>query len=185
VAVPESESAVCTQGIEPDLAIRLVLGVARLGEADLEGWWSSQGMNPAVRFTLAGFRRTGKVVGAELALLSATRRHRQILPRNTAVHLFSPYLPFAGWTQAYLAEQKMSGESALVGELLAWTSIDTARGELGAWVEETGLQTYAGSTISAADLNDDAVTSGLLVRFASGYLTQTSGLAVPYVDLAQ
>jgi hypothetical protein len=178
-----SESSVRPQRIDPDLAIRLVLGIARLGEVDLEGWWSSQGMNPAVRFTLAGFRRTGRVVGAELALLSAIRRHGQILPRNTAVHLFSPYLPFAGWTQAYLAEQKMSGDTLLVGELLEWTSIDVARSELEAWLEEAGLHTYAGSTVSAADLSDDAVTSGLLIRFAGSYLTQTNGLDVPYVDL--
>jgi len=50
--------------IEPPLAVRVMLGVARLGEAGLRGWWSSQGMNAEVRFALAGFRRTSTAVGA-------------------------------------------------------------------------------------------------------------------------
>lgn len=112
--------------VEPADAIRLVLGVARLGEADLAGWWSSQGLNPAVRFALAGFRRTGRVMGAELALLSATRRHRQILPRPKAVHLFSPHLPYLGWTQAYLAELKSTGPSALIDELSTRVTVEAA-----------------------------------------------------------
>lgn len=112
--------------VEPADAVRLVLGVARLGEADLTGWWSSQGLNPGVRFALAGFRRTGRVVGAELALLSATRRHRQLLPRTNAVHLFSPHLPYLGWTQAYLAELKSTGPSALLDELSTWVTVEAA-----------------------------------------------------------
>ena len=120
--------------LEPALGIRLVLGVARLGEADLAGWWSSQGLNPAVRFALAGFRRTGKVLGAELALLSAERRHRQLLPRASAVHLFSPHLPCLGWAQADLAEQKSAGPSSLLDELSAWSTVEEAVAALRAWV---------------------------------------------------
>lgn len=120
--------------VEPALGIRLVLGVARLGEADLAGWWSSQGLNPAVRFALAGFRRTGKVLGAELALLSAERRHRQLLPRASAVHLFSPHLPYLGWAQADLAEQKSAGPSALLDELSAWSTAEEAVAALRAWL---------------------------------------------------
>lgn len=112
--------------VEPALGIRLVLGVARLGEADLAGWWSSQGLNPAVRFALAGFRRTGKVLGAELALLSAERRHRQLLPRASAVHMFSPHVPYLGWAQADLAEQKSAGPSPFLDELSAWSTVEEA-----------------------------------------------------------
>jgi len=181
--VTSSESVLLPTLIEPTLAVRLVLGVARLGEADLEGWWSSQGMNPAVRFTLAGFRRTSKVVGAELAVLSARRRHRQILPRDTAVHLFSPYLPFAGWTRAYLAEQKTSGESRVIDELLGWTTSDTARSQLRAWLEAVEPPARQGASVSAAELKNSTVTAGLLVRFAQSYITQQGDLSVPYVDL--
>lgn len=116
--------------VEPADAIRLVLGVARLGEAHLAGWWSSQGLNPAVSFALAGFRRTGRVVGAELALLSATRRHRQLLPRTNAVHLFSPHLPYLGWAQACLAELKSTGPSALLDELSTWVTVEAATNAL-------------------------------------------------------
>ena len=169
--------------VEPTLAVRLVLGVTRLGEADLEGWWSSQGMNPAVSFALAGFRRTSKVVGAELAVLSATRRHRQILPRDTAVHLFSPYLPFAGWTRAYLAEQKTSGESPIVEELLGWSTRDSARSQLEEWVDEVKLPAHGGMSLRTAELKDLAVLGGLLVRFTGSYIVQRGDLSVPYVDL--
>lgn len=170
--------------LEPTLAVRLVLGVARLGEADLEGWWSSQGMNPAVRFTLAGFRRTATIVGAELAVLSATRRHRQILPRTTAVHLFSPHVPFAAWTRAYLAEHKSSGKSPIVEELLSWTAVDAARAQLEMWLGTPDFQTGSKASVRAIDLVDPAVVAGLLVRFIEGYIDQLGDLSIPYVDLA-
>lgn len=169
--------------VKPTLAVRIVLGVARLGEADLEGWWSSQGMNPAVRFTLAGFRRTAKVVGAELALLSATRRHRQIIPRDSAVHLFSPYLPFAGWARAYLAEQKTSGESPIIDELLGWSTADVARSQLQEWGAEVTLAAHDGASVRPAELHEPAVLGGLLVRFTQSYVVQRGELSVPYVDL--
>lgn len=140
-------------------------------------------MNPAVRFTLAGFRRTSKVVGAELAVLSATRRHRQILPRETAVHLFSPYLPFVGWTRAYLAEQKTTGESTIIDELLGWTTSDTARSQLRALFEDFEHPAHDGASVSAAELQDPAVTTGLFIRFTESYITQLGELSVPYVDL--
>lgn len=142
-------------------------------------------MNAAVAFTLAGFRRTAKVVGAELALLSATRRHRQILPRDTAVHLFSPHLPFAGWARAYLAEQKTSGDSLIIDELLGWTAAQTARVTLQAWLAEVDQPAYEPISVGAAELTDPAVTAGLLVRFASGYLAQHGDFSVPYLDLVK
>lgn len=171
--------------IEPTLAVRLVLGVARLGEADLAGWWSSQGMNPAVHFTLAGFRRTSKVVGAELTVLSATRRHRQILPRETAVHLFSPYLPFAGWTRAYLAEQKTSGDSPVIDELRGWLTVDVARSQLRGWLAEVEPPIREGASVHAAQLHDPIVAAGLLARFIENYVAQHGALSIPYVDLVQ
>ncbi len=177
------EKALTPARLEPSLAVRLVLGVARLGEADLEGWWSSQGMNPAVRFALAGFRRTSKVVGAELAVLSATRRHHQILPRDTAIHLFSPYLPFGGWTRAYLREQKTSGESPIIDELLEWGMSETARLGLAGWLAEVQGQASDGASVRAAELQNPAVTAGLLIRFTESYMTQQGELSVPYVDL--
>jgi len=169
--------------VEPTAAVRLVLGVARLGEGDLARWWSSQGLNPAVRFALAGFRRTGTVVGAELALLSAARRHHQVLPRPTAVHLFSPHLPFIGWTSAYLAELKSVGTSELLEELRAWTSTELATSAIRAWRGALGPIEPRVDAVTPDGLVDPCVTTPLLVHFVDGYLTQSGELSVPYVDL--
>lgn len=169
--------------VEPTAAVRLVLGVARLGEGDLARWWSSQGLNPAVRFALAGFRRTGTVVGAELALLSAARRHHQILPRPTAVHLFSPHLPFIGWTSAYLAELKTVGTSDLLDELRTWTSTDLATGAVQAWRAALGPLERRVDPVTPDDLADPLVTTALLGQFVDSYLTMSGDLSVPYVDL--
>lgn len=169
--------------VEPTAAVRLVMGVARLGEGDLARWWSSQGLNPAVRFALAGFRRTGTVIGAELALLSAARRHLQILPRPTAVHLFSAHLPFIGWTRAYLAEQKTVDTSELLEELHTWTSTDLATSALRVWRSAVGSIKQPFETITSDGLADRSVTTALLGHFVDGYLTQSGELSVPYVDL--
>lgn len=171
--------------IEPATALRLVLGVARLGEADLQGWWSSQGMNPAVGYALAGFRRTSKVLGAELAVLSATRRHLQILPRVTAVHLFSPYLPFAGWTRAYLSEQKALRACPIIDELQSWTTIETAQIGLRAWRGAVDVPVHRGESVHADELQEPEITAGLLVRFVDNYIAQQGDLAIPYVDFVR
>src|SRR5437870_1265013 len=60
----------------PTIDVRAALGVARLGEADLAGWWSSQGMTETGRYILEDlFPRTWPVAGAELAVLCAAKRH--------------------------------------------------------------------------------------------------------------
>lgn len=164
--------------------IRLVMGVARLGEADLQAWWSSQGLNPAVEFALSGFRRTKQVVGAELALLSATRRHAQVLPRENAVHLFSPHLQVAGWTRAYLAELKSAEPSELVSELRAWRDVDTAINTLSNWCDAVEVARDERSAVTRDDLSSDEVSAALVVGFVTDYLTMPSTFDVPYVDLA-
>jgi hypothetical protein len=141
-------------------------------------------MNPAVGFALAGFRRTAAVVGAELALLSATRRHRQVLPRPTAVHLFSPHLPFAGWTRAHLAEQKTSNGRTLIHDLRAWKTVEAGRDQLVDWISALKSPPHEGDVVRPVDLGKSAVGAALLARFTQGYVTQHGELAVPYVDLA-
>ncbi|MGH9224895.1 MAG: BrxE family protein [Acidimicrobiales bacterium] len=141
--------------IDPALAVRLVLGVARLGEKDLAGWWSSQGLNPDVRPALAGFRRTGQVVGAELALLSAERRHRQLLPRANALHLFSPLRPYLGWAKAELGELKSAGSSALLAELEGWSTVEEAITGMRPWMP-------AGTTTRPAAHDDQSEVARLV-----------------------
>ena len=58
--------------------VKLVLGVARLGEVDLAGWWGSHGLDRVGRYVLSrSFRRTWQVAALELDILSATRRHNE------------------------------------------------------------------------------------------------------------
>ncbi len=80
-------------------ASRLVLGVARLGEMDLAGWWSTHGLDHTGRYVLAkAFKRTWRSAALELDLVSAARRHDDALTgRRTALHLFSDELPFRRW----------------------------------------------------------------------------------------
>jgi len=170
-----------TSAVEPEHAVRLVLGVARLGEADLARWWSSQGLNPAVAFALAGFRRTGRVVGAELMLLSAVRRHRQVLPRDNAVHLFSAHLPYLHWAQAHLAEMKTSGHPSLLEEFSEWSTAGAATAVIRRWRQDIGPARRSGDTVTSSKLSDPA----LLAWLVDGYLDTRDGeLSVPYVDLA-
>ena len=115
---------------------RLLLGVARLGDRDLRGWWRSSAMDVDVgRFVLHNtFPRTGRLAAAELLVLSATRRHRQVLDRPNALHLFSERLHFARWTQAWLAEQKTAGASTVIDELESWSDVETATSSLRRWI---------------------------------------------------
>ncbi len=114
---------------------RLLLGVARFGDGDLKGWWNSAALDPVVgRFILGNtFPRTSRVAGAELLLLSAARRHRQILSRPNAVDLYSERMPFYRWTRAWLAEQKTTGPDDLIGELESWGDVAAARERLRKW----------------------------------------------------
>jgi hypothetical protein len=115
---------------------RLVLGVARLGDRDLRGWWKSSAMDVEVgQFVLANtFPRTGRIAGAELLLLSAARRHQQVLDRPNALHLFSEQLMFHRWTKAWLGEQKMGVAADVIGELESWSDTDVASNALRRWV---------------------------------------------------
>ncbi|MCY4194861.1 MAG: BrxE family protein, partial [bacterium] len=103
--------------------MRLVLGVARLGEADLRGWWNCHGLDNVGSFVLKrAFPRTWQPAALELDVLSARRRHANSLPgRKTALHLFSGELPFSHWAAAWLAEQKSAPEvDPLFAEFASW-----------------------------------------------------------------
>src|ERR1700674_898936 len=89
----EMESAVELYGA--DRSVALVLGVARLGETNLRAWWNCHGLDQAGEWVLKGnFPRSWRWVALELDLISAARRHQEVLPRSTALHLFSDGLPF-------------------------------------------------------------------------------------------
>src|SRR6266536_1583098 len=102
-------------GMAPLPAV-LVLGIARLGEAGLRGWWDAHGLGEVGRYVLGEvFRwRTARASGLELDVLSAGSRHEQILDRPTALHLFSDWLAFRHLALAWLAERKTAGPDPLI-----------------------------------------------------------------------
>src|SRR3954462_663603 len=90
----------------PDI-VPIVLGVARLGENDLRGWWQGHALDRTGQYVLSNmFRRTWRPVALELDISAATRMHDELLGRASALHLFSDLLPFRRWATGWLAEQK-------------------------------------------------------------------------------
>ncbi|HUP73017.1 MAG TPA: BrxE family protein [Acidimicrobiales bacterium] len=171
---------------------RLLLGVARLGDRDIRGWWRSSAMDRDVgRFVLGNtFPRTARLAGAELVVLSAARRHRQVLERPNAVHLFSDRLHFYRWTTAWIAEQKTGVVDQLIDELEAWTDADVASAALADWVgvPPPSAETVAGALnlgrIPASDLDDPERVLILARSMAACYVTM-SEFSPPYVNVSE
>lgn len=109
--------------------IRLVLGVARLGDAGLFGWWRSRSYTSAGQYVLgSAFPRTWLLSALEGSVLSAAARHRETFTRPTAVHLFSSHLPALTWALGWLQAQKVHGEvDGLIAELRGWDRISGPR----------------------------------------------------------
>jgi hypothetical protein len=176
---------------EVSLPIALALGVARLGEVELRGWWRSHGLGQAGRYVLRGaFRwRTAATTGLELDLLSASRRQEQILDRPTALHLFSDRLPFRRMSLAWLAEHKTDGPSPFLDRLAAWDA-DQAIADLAEWAggaprsgEPLGRGLLLGS-LTRTELEDEVVMQGVAKLLCAAYLDQGQDLRPPYFDLA-
>lgn len=173
-----------------DEAVELVLGVARLGEADLAGWWGSHGLDRTGQYVLSRtFRRSWGLAALELDLLSAIRRHRESLGgRQTALHLFSDVLPFRRWASAWLAEQKAGGQPVgLPDEMKGW-DIGQAR----TWItrnvasmpepEVIGGGLYLGE-VSQGELEDKAVLQSTMRMLAACYAGVDAPFRVPYFNL--
>lgn len=176
---------------EPGSAVKAVLSVARLGEADLAAWWRSHGLDEVGEYVLPDlFPRTAAVAGAELAVLSAAKRHADALPdRNDVVHLFGEPLPAFAETLAWLAELKTGGDASLLDELRGWLTVDAAHASLLAATGEAPPGERIGQTLrlgkvaptELADLDRAAATAKAL---AAAYVSQGPDLAIPYFDLA-
>ena len=174
-------------------AVRLVLGVARLGEKDLRGWWQGHAMDQTGQYVLSGmFRRTWRPTALELDIAAATLMHNDLLGRPTALHLFSDLLPFRRWAANWLAEQKTSEEmDPLLSTLEAWTA-ETATESLRAWSgqsqapwgEPLGEGLLLGR-MTASELADPPTLQHAAQVLATSYLDQTGPLRPPYFDLAR
>jgi hypothetical protein len=173
-----------------DETVRLVLGIARLGEQSMRGWWLSHGLGKGGQYVLSrAFPRTFRAAALELDLVSAAHRHDDLLGRPTALHLFSSMLPFRRWTEAWLAEQKTLPPDPLFDELAGW-DIDTALAELREWAgdppegEPVGNGLLLGQ-ISSAELADEGALGAYARLLAAAYLDQDASLRPPYFDLAR
>ena len=173
------------------LEIALVLGVARLGETDLRGWWRSRGFGQAGRYILGrAFRTTWRHAAMELDIVSAARLHDEALGRPTALHLFSDQLPFRRQALAWLAEAKTGDGGDLLDRLGDWTA-EAALSELKSWTGpvEASPERIAGGlrlgTIRPEELNDADALPAIATALASGYLDQHATLYPPYLDVVR
>jgi hypothetical protein len=171
-----------------DEVIRLVLGVSRLGEQGLRGWWRSHGLGKGGQYVLKkAYPRTYRSAALELDILSAARRHDDLLGRSTALHLFSSVLPFRRWAEAWLAEQKTLEPDPLFDELAAW-DLDAATETLRDWAgnipsgEVVGEGLLLGQ-ISAEELDEEASLHSYARLLAAAYVDQDAHLRPPYFDL--
>ena len=172
-------------------AVRLVLGVARLGEADLRGWWNCHGLDKEGSFVLKrAFPRTWQSAALELDVLSARRRHALALSeRKTALHLFSDELPFNRWTSAWLAEQKTASEvDPLFWELASW-DMAVAGARLSEWsgVDVVGEAIGDGfflGRLSRSDLEDEFTLMYAATRLSAAYVGLEGTFRAPYFDMA-
>ena len=184
-----SESAVDSAVLE---GCRLLLGVARLGDRDLYGWWRSSAMDRDVgRFVLGNaFPRTGRIVAAELLVMSASRRHDQVIDRRNAVHLFSERLGFLQWTRAWLAEQKTGEVSELIAELEGWTSVTEAAERIAQWASsemprgEDAVGAVSIGRVSSAVLNDPSSALVIARKLAAGYV-QSADFRPPFFNVGE
>jgi hypothetical protein len=173
-------------------SIRLVLGIARLGESDLRGWWRGHGMDKTGKYVLSGmFRRTWRPAALELDVLAAGKIHDELLGRSTALHLFSDLLPFRRWALGWLAEQKTVREpDPLLTTLEAWAGgdpADTVRtwcGTTRTSGEQIGDGLHLGR-LSAAEIADPVSMREAVRMLAAAYVEQIGPLRPPYFDRAR
>lgn len=169
--------------------VRLVLGVARLGEADLRGWWHCHGLDSVGSFVLGRtLPRTWRSAAIELDVLSARRRHDDALSaRKSALHLFSDELPFRRWAAAWLSEQKTAtGVHGLLDELGGWAT-DSAPKRLREWTGEPesgevlGGGLLLGRVVIPSD-DDMVALERVARRLAGAYLGLDGSFKAPYLD---
>lgn len=173
--------------------VRLVLGIARLGERDLRGWWQGHALDRTGQYVLSGmFRRTWRPAALQLDVSAAARVHDELLGRATALHLFSDALPFRRWTTGWLAEQKTSDRGLdLLTSIETWSD-DEAVATLRDWGgpidppagEPLGNGILLGR-LETGELDDPALLLQTACALCMSYLNQAGPIRPPYFDLAR
>lgn len=171
--------------------MEVVLGVCRLGDADLAGWWSSHSLDGVGEYVLTDlFPRTWRATALQLSLLSASKRHHDFLPdRANIVHLFSDRLGVALRAKEFLAELKTGGDEEILDILQSWSSRSSAEAALRDWAGPTPVGERVGQALRvgvlAADAMVDPQQQESAVRLlAASFLGQTDDLLIPYFDIA-
>ena len=174
----------------PMEVIRLVLGVARLGDADIFGWWQSRSYTPAGAYVLGGaLPRTWLLSALEGSVLSAAARHREAFARLTAIHLFSSHLPALTWALGWLRTQKVHGEAdGLIAELRGWDRISGLRA-LAEWAGVTPpegeilVQERRLGTLRPSDLARPEQREQVIRILAACYTDQGEDVRFPCFEL--
>lgn len=187
--VEHPEARPHNDAVDLQQTIRLVLGVARFGEADLAGWWYSHGLDQAGTYVLSrAFPRTWRSAALQIDLISAGRRHEDALGgRSTAVHLFSHELPCRRWANAWLAEEKTASTPDPLFETLASWDTESARRTLVEWAgkptgsEVRGEGLFLGQ-VGRQELEEQA--HEVARKLTAAYLVVEGPFRAPYVDLA-
>jgi hypothetical protein len=173
--------------------VRLVLGVARLGENDLRGWWHGHALDRTGQYVLSTmFRRTWRAAALQLDVSAAARTHDELLGRSTALHLFSDLLPFRRWATGWLAEQKTSDAGHdVLATFEAWT-LDQALATLREWcgpvdpaTGETLGNGFLLGRLTGASLEDPVLQLHTARQLGASYIDQTGAVRPPYFDLAR
>lgn len=171
--------------------MRGILGVSRLGDADLRGWWSTHGLDDIGEYVLPDlFPRTWRVAAVQLSVESAVKRHRDFLPdRSNLVHLFSEGLGLLGASREWTAELKTGGDESLLDELQGWRTVDAAESDLReCFGSSPGGDRTARSlrigVIRRDDLRDHEQRSAVIRMLVASYIGQESDLVIPYFDIA-
>ncbi len=166
------------------------VAVARLGDADLHGWWRSHGMDATGEYVLSDlFPRTWQSAGAEIAVLSAAKRHADALgSRSDVLHLFGEPFPAFRQAMAWLAELKTQGDDGSIEAIRGWTA-STACTELETILGDVPSGEQIGGTLRLGTLNADTLADPKAVlnagrALAAAYVRQGNELHVPYFDLA-
>jgi hypothetical protein len=173
--------------------VRLVLGVARLGENDLRGWWQGHALDRTGQYVLSSmFPRTWRAAALELDVAAAARMHDELVGRSTALHLFSDLLPFRRWAAGWLAEQKTMAEAPDLFKILEGWTDDSATGALHDWCgpvdaprgEMLGDGLLLGR-LTGIELDDPVLLLQTARLLSIAYIEQTGPLRPPYFDLAR
>lgn len=170
--------------------VKLLIGISRLGETDLFGWWGSRALSEAGEYVLgSAFPRTWAWTALEGSLLSAARRHEESFSRKTAIHLFSDQLPAKRWALGWLREQKLErstdgilamlrqwDKESACQEISKWAAVEPPAGEILAERRRLG-------SVSRDDLQDPQQIERLIRYLAAAYVDRPEEFHFPYFDL--